>query len=143
MNLENYLAKSNEPFEEIRLEFCSDENIEQLCKLLKEIGYNQYIRFVFEHQEDILQYIGLTHSRRAQKKWMNRTDIWLIRLAALQISRVTALSLSGVRNALIVPAMNGSYREFHTAVAEGVFQAIRMNPFAYFPFEGYDNPFFS
>lgn len=144
MNLENYLSKANEPFQEILSDFFDNpEQVEQLYKRVKAIGGNQYLYFVQEHQEDILRYIGLTPARRAQKKWVNHPDILLIRLAALQISRVTVQLLAGIRTALFVPATNGSYREFHAAFAAEVYPAIQMNPFAYFPFQEYENPFFS
>lgn len=144
MNLENYLAKSNGPFQEILSEFDYTSGlVEELCNRVREIGYNGYVSFVREHQEDILQYIGLSPSQRAKKKWVNHSDILLIRLAALQISGLTLRFLAGMRESLIVPQTNGSYREFHRCVAGKVLRVIENSPFVYFPFRGYDNPFFS
>lgn len=140
MSLENYLVRGCAPYSEMRLDF-ENAQVQQLCNLLKATGYKKHRAFVLEHLEDIQKYISISPSQRQQKKWVNRPDILLIRFSALQISFATVSLLEGIRPiAYLVDG--GSYRQFHTAVSEGLIPVLLSNPFAQFPFEGFENPFF-
>lgn len=138
MSLYNYLVKSNEPFYELRSEF-DHEQITQLHKLLKGLGFTNYLAFVREHQEDILKYIGLSPSRRQQKKWVNHPDILLIRYAALQLSAATVQLLADIEPIERI-VDRGSYREFHAAIAQGIAPCALYSPLLGF-FRDYENPF--
>jgi hypothetical protein len=139
MSLENYLAKSHERGQEIRLAFPKEQQ-QPRCNLLKEIGWKKYLCWVREHLEDILKYISLSPSQREKKKWANHPDILLIRCAAIQISGAAEQFLSDIEPiAGIVD--NGSYRQFHTVIAQGIAPLMLSFPLAKFPFEGVDNPF--
>ncbi len=139
MSLYNYLVKSNKPAQEIRSDFRREE-VEQLYKLLKELGHPKYHAFVRERQQDICKYVELSESQRQQKKWANHPDILLIRFAALHLSESTVELLRDMENlANIVD--RGSYRQFHAELAHALFQRIVRPPFYRFPFEGFDNPF--
>lgn len=141
MSLENYLIKSTGNYQEIRWEFKSDD-IESLYKQLKEIGYKEYLDFVRKHLMDILKYISLSQSQRNQKKWTNHPDNLLIRFAALQISGETLDLLSDMHPVAFI-VDKGSYREFHSVIANALAQRLIGYPFLQFPFDGFDNPFLS
>lgn len=138
MSLYNYLVKSNGPCEEIRCDFRQGE-VEQLYSILRGIGYRKYCAFVQEHLPDILKYIGLSPSQRGQKKWVNHPHSLLIRYAALQISCATVQLLEDIR--LIDTVVDsGSYRKFHSIIADALAQQIVDPPLMRFP-GGYPNPF--
>lgn len=139
MSLENYLVRSHEPAVEIRNAFGKEE-IEQLYNLVKEIGYKQYGHFFVENIQEIVKYISLTPSRRAQKKWVNSPNILLIRLAALQIS-LSTVSLTNDIVPITKIVDRGSYRDFHSVVAASVALLLKKQPLFSFPFDGWENPF--
>jgi len=141
MSLGNYLAKSNGSYEEIRWDF-DHEQLQQLYNRVLELGYKQYFAFVRQHQEEILKYISLSPSQRKQKKWMNRQDILLIRLAALQISAATVRLLGDIQEIELL-VDGGSYRQFHSVVANGIAPLLFHPTLTLFPFEGFENPFYS
>lgn len=138
MSLQNYLAKSDGPFEEIRYAFRPEEVV-QLYKLLRETGYKKHCAFVREHLPDILKYIGLSPSQREQKKWVNHPHNLQIRIAALQISHATILLLEDIQPICTV-VDSGSYRKFHSIVADALGQTIVGSPLCLFLRE-YPNPF--
>jgi hypothetical protein len=139
MSLESYLAKSHERGAEIRWDFPKEQQ-QPLYNLLKEIGLKKYLGWIRAHLPDILKYISLSPSQRGQKKWTNHPDILLIRCAAIQISDVTEKFLIDIEPiAAIVD--NGSYRQFHAVITQGLAPLMLSFPFAKFPFEGFDNPF--
>ena len=139
MSLQSYLVKSHERGAEIRWDF-PDEHQQPLYNLLKEIGWKKYRDWIREHLPDILKYISLSRSQRAQKKWINHPDALLIRCAAIQISDATQTFLNDIEPiAGIVD--QGSYREFHSVITKGIAPLMLSIPFAKFPFEGFDNPF--
>lgn len=138
MSLHNYLARSTVPFEEIRSGF-DHEQVQQLYNLLKELGCGQYLCLVQEHQTDILKYISLTSSQRNQKRWVNHPDILLIRFAAYQISLATVKLLDDIEPIVHI-VDGGSYRAFHSTIADALFESVLYSPLLAF-FDGYDNPF--
>lgn len=133
MSLDNYLVRSNEPFEEMQNDFLQ-EDIQQLYNHVKTLGYAGYLSFVREHLEDILKYVGLTQSQRRQKKWINHPDIVLIRWAAIQASGGTVRFLNEVRPITMI-VDQGSYRSFLATVASALVPRILKSPFEVFPFE--------
>lgn len=139
MSLYNYLVKSRAPYEEMYCTYHQAEVV-QLYNLLKEIGFGQYYAFLQEHQEDILKYIGLAPSQRQQKKWVNNPNILLIRFGALQISYATVRLLDGIVQIDSI-VDSGSYRKFHSVVADQLGTLLLDHPFAQFPFEVFPNPF--
>ena len=141
MSLHNYLVKSNVPYQEIWSDF-DLEQVQQLYNQLKDLGYRKYHAFVVEHQKDILKYISLSHSQRQQKKWVNHSDNLLIRLASLQISAATVQLLDDIQQIELI-VDGGSYRQFHSAVADGVLSLTLAMPLSDFPFEDFENPFLS
>lgn len=141
MSLYNYLVKSSVQLEEIQSSF-SREEVKQLYTFLKESGYEKHFFFVKEHRTDILKYISQSDSQRHSKKWMNNPDLLSIRFAALQLSSATVRLLSDIEPVAEV-VDSGSYRSFHSIVAVGVANLLFARSLADFPFEGFDNPFFS
>lgn len=140
MSLDNYLAKSSGPALEIRSGF-APEQVQALYNLVKATGRKRYFAFVKAHLPDILLYIGLSPSRRDQKKWVSHPHNLLLRLAALQISDSVVTVLNDLWPiASIVD--RGSYRSFHSAVADALAPELLCFSFFEFPFEGFDNPFF-
>ncbi len=139
MSLDNYLAKARGFGAEIRFEFSSKE-VEQLYNFLKELGYREYLTWVYQHQEEVLKYISLSQSQRQQKKWVNHSDNLLIRLAAYQTSLATDQLLADI-SPIADYVDNGSYRKFHSLVADALLPQIFYSPFRHFPFEGCPDPF--
>ncbi|RGS35837.1 hypothetical protein DWX97_14310 [Bacteroides cellulosilyticus] len=139
MSLENYLAKSNGPYEEILWEFRNDE-IVQLYNQLRTEGFGEHFVYVKEHLTDILKYISLSPSQREQKKWTKRPDLLMFRFSALQISYSTVKFLSDASPmAQIVDS--DSYRKFHSLFANLIGNIAVVNPLLSFPFADYPNPF--
>jgi hypothetical protein len=140
MSLGNYLAKANGPYTEILYDF-SDDETQQLYKILKDTGYSKHLSFVNGNLEDIKKYISLSPSQRQQKKWKNHPNSLLIRFCALQLSAATVKLLDKLYPiAHIVDG--GSYRDFHSTVADGLSQVVLTHPFSFFPFSK-TNPFAS
>jgi hypothetical protein len=139
MSLRNYLAKPCEAYQEIKEDF-SQEEVQKLYNLLKEIGINQYLLFYRDNLELIRKYISLFPSQRKAKKWMNHPDILLIRFAAIQIWNSTEQLLDDIGEVAYI-VDNGSYRSFQTVFALSVAYRFRHWPLFQFPFDGFDNPF--
>ena len=141
MSLENYLLSESKPAQEIRWDFRPEE-VSQLYNLLRERGFDGYLAFVRDNLKDILRYMSLSPSQRAQKKWINHPDGLLLRCAALQISEITLRFLGGIADiAMIVDS--GSYRKFHSVVADTLVPML-LNPdlFRVLPFDDMqENPF--
>ncbi len=140
MSLENYLVKSRAVFQEIRSDFSPEEK-QELYNRLKALGYEQYRVFVEKHLEDILKYISLSPSQRGQKKWVNRPDALLIRMAASQISCLTQQLCCDIEPITRI-VDSGSYRQFHSEMPQGVAQLVISYPLMTF-FHGFQNPFLS
>lgn len=139
MSLENYLVRSDVSETEIRCSFRQEE-VSQLHTFLKEKGFDWYRDFLTTNLSDILKYIALPPSRREAKKWIAHPDGLLLRFAALQISAITVqfqLDIDGIAG--IVDS--GSYRSFHSVIANGLAPLLLGSPLKEFPFEGYDSPF--
>ena len=139
MSLENYLVKSDVSATEIRCTFHREE-VERLHKTLKEKGYDEYLSFVRLNLKDILKYISLSPSQREQKKWINHPDGLLLRFAALQISE-TVLQFQLDICDIVLTVDKGSYRKFHSVIANALAPLLFVQPLTEFPFEGYDSPF--
>lgn len=141
MSLGSYLDKAGESGQEIEWAFSSEE-IQKLYNLLKEIGFLEYRKFVKLNREAIAKYLSLSPSQRNQKKWVNHSDNLLIRFAALQLSNSTAVFQSDIYDLCSV-VDGGSYRKFHAILASALITQHTDHLYMDFPFEGYDNPFFS
>jgi len=138
MSLENYLSRSDGPYSEIFYDFLPEE-IQQLAAFLKETGYIKHISFIKENLDDIQKYISLSPSQRQQKKWKNHPQNLWIRFAALQLSAATVELVSGIHPISYI-VDGGSYREFHSIMANGLSTLLLSHPFAYYPFSD-KNPF--
>lgn len=139
MSLQNYLVKSDVSATEIRCTFHKEE-VEQLYMTLKEKGYEEYLGFVRQNLKDILKYISLSQSQREQKKWINHPENLLLRFAALQISE-TVLEFQSDICEIDQIVDKGSYRKFHSVIADALAPMLLFQPLNKFPFEGYESPF--
>ncbi|NCI45035.1 hypothetical protein [Sediminibacterium soli] len=139
MSLGNYLSKSDGPYSEIFYDFLPEE-IQKLAVILKENGYVKHMSFINENLDDIQKYISLSPSQRQQKKWKNHPNSLWIRFSALQLSAATVKLVSGIYPISYI-VDGGSYREFHSIVANGLSVLLLSHPFTYYPFSD-KNPFF-
>ena len=139
MSLQNYLVKSDVSAVEIHCTF-SREEVAQLHKSLQAKGYEQYLLFVRQNLKDILKYISLSQSQRQQKKWTNHPEEQLLRFAALQLSRTVLEFQSDICDISQI-VDKGSYRKFHSVIANALVPLLFAQPLKEFPFEGYDSPF--